>query len=452
MNKTIKKLTESKNKYKNAVIENNKFLDEIGVEYIEEIREMVTFYRNYKDTINEGIQKSTDIKSSHEYISLENKNLELQNHLNELTIKLNNLSNNEKIINENTEISIESIINNAVNEALLNQGLEFDKRFNLYKEEQKLKYISLNDEFEKFKKNVNQELPPTPSSSTENKKINKRNKNSEISNNEKKNKKERLNKNNIIPLPENIHEVIYYRNLKNIDKFKPLYYRKDNKIYLKCCSINYEDNEISNKNNVTCIKCYNTYKISKKENNELYDLFSIILPEHEIHNEKEIFNEIKCNNCNFIDKKVIQFCYKCKKVKKAEIIIPNIFPSENELGYKTVLSFSGETLNAIKYNANIYQTAFNEGVNVYEMKPLIKYIKDNKLMEEKQSNIIINKIIRSHAILHIFNNIKYSSIKNDIERIYFDIKAVSKLDENQWSIFRNNLITKLDNELSKLDD
>lgn len=427
---------------------------EISNKKISQEMEKLTIKQNYMDKFLEkhGFNDPDDlvlfinkhsnpikIENDPLYIELKNSNEVLTSTitgLNETIVKLNDkISNLENINNDKNNNNMnESIFESKIKEELDKQKVNFDNSFNLYKKEQEEKYNILNDNFIKLQnKKVINELPPTPSSSSD-----------------KKEKITKDNKNNIISLPEDLNMVVYYRRL-NIDKFKSSYFKYNNKCYLRCCGQDYKEKEINYNNSVTCVKCYKNYKLSEKNDskNNLYEIFSSILPEHIIDNEEEIYNKIKCNSCNHIDKKEIDFCFRCKKLKKSKIIIPEIFPSKEESGYKTVSSFAGETLNTIKYNANIYQTALDEGVNVYEMKPLIKYIKENKLMEEKQSNIIINKIIRSHAILHIFKNDKYISIKDIIERIYIDIKAVSKLDENQWPIFRNNLITKLDNELKK---
>lgn len=399
-------------------------LDFLKILY-ENKKEFLEFLNIKKNNFKkENIMESIDFKSSLEYIEIKNSNEELmknnklmEKQIEDLNITIKNL--NSKLesfsINNNDDNINNSLLNEKIKIALEEQELIFS---------QKIEKINIA-----HKKEIDKIIEIKNKNFNKNKKLNI---------DEKKNNKDYL------PLPDNLNEVIYYRYIKNSYS----YYIFEGKKHLQCCNTKYDNKEISHTNFITCYKCFRTYNLSEDvDKNNLHTIFVKILPEHIISNEKEIYNKIKCNICNYIDKKEIDFCFRCKKLKKAEIIIPEKFPSKEESGYKTVKSFAYKTLNTVKYNANIYQTALDEGINVYEMKPLIKYIKENNLMEEKQNKIIINKIIRSHAILHIFNDNKYLHIKDIIERIFFDIKAVSKLDENQWTIFRNILITKLDNEL-----
>jgi hypothetical protein len=73
-------------------------------------------------------------------------------------------------------------------------------------------------------------------------------------------------------------------------------------------------------------------------------------------------------------------------------------------------------------------------------------------MEEKQVNIIKNKLIRCHSINYLYNEEKYEHIKGFIKRINFSIKSLAKLDNSQWSNFRMNLKNLLDNEINKIQN
>lgn len=437
INQEYIKIKKERDNLRNNMLKYKK-ISEIFDEYnidLYEIKKIIEFYKEYKET-------KYNIEDDDKFKILKNKNIEMQKQIDELKFKLNNLPNNETV----ESISIEDKINSSVRDALIKQKEIFDKDIkekdskynNLYNE-----FKKINEEFIIFKNNINNIESNNNDNINENKKIN--NKSKKLKNNEKK------NKNDIISLPENLYEIVYYRKLKNIDKFKPLYYKKGDQIYLQCCSIKYEDKEISNKNHITCIKCYNTYKISEKENNGLFELYNTVLQKHNIENEDEIYKKIKCNNCNYIDKKEINICYNCKKLEDSKISVFNI-PDQNEIGYESKLLLASETYNKIRFNDSIYIKAYDDGVDVSEFKNLIDYIKQNKLMEEKQVNIIKNKLIRCHSINYLYNEEKYEHIKGFIKRINFSIKSLAKLDNSQWSNFRMNLKNLLDNEINKIQN
>lgn len=91
---------------------------------------------------------------------------------------------------------------------------------------------------------------------------------------------------------------------------------------------------------------------------------------------------------------------------------------KDDVGIRTVKTFASETFTKINFNSNIYDIAQKEGINVYEMKPLVNFIKENKLLKEKQPNIIIRKILRCRFISDIYNDDKYKCIQDIIKRIH----------------------------------
>lgn len=256
------------------------------------------------------------------------------------------------------------------------------------------------------------------------------------------------NKDSKILLPDNLEEIVYYRQLKN-DKTKENIVKdmtRNGVLYLTCCGESYKNLLLDHHKYKTCTKCYVSYKLDN--NNKL---LNNILEEHIIENEKEILLKIKCNICNFINKKEIDICYSCKRMKESNIIIFNV-PSKREIGYNTKLLVAEETYIKLNYNFSIYKKAEEDGIDTINMKQLIEYIKDNKLMEEKQYNIIKNKILRSTSIYRLYNNDKYINILNFIKRINFSIKAVSKLNDYQWQTFRLNIEKILDQEIERINE
>lgn len=273
---------------------------------------------------------------------------------------------------------------------------------------------------------------PTPSSSTESK--------------EKVKKEE----DNILDLPKNLVEVVYNRNIKN----NYSYFKKNLKRYLRCCNTDYKNKEINSTNFITCSKCFRTFNLSEEaDENNIYKIFVKILKEHIIKNEEELYKQINCNTigCNYISKKEIDFCYKCKNM---EICIPIItkLPDKDKEGIETVKTFASETHNNMLFYKKVFETAKKEKINVYEMKPLVDFIKNNKLMKEKQPNIIIRKILRSIYILDLYNEDKYIKNQDIIKRIYINLDILAKLDDTQFTSFQNILINMLDKEIDKKGD
>jgi hypothetical protein len=195
------------------------------------------------------------------------------------------------------------------------------------------------------------------------------------------------------------------------------------------------------------MKCYKTYKLN--DNNKL---INEILSNHIINNEKEILNKIKCNNnnCNYISKKEIELCNSCKYVDGCKPIVTDL-PKDN-VGIRTIKTFASETFTQLHFYDKVYNTAKEEKINVYEMKPLVEFIKNNKLMKEKQPNIIIKKILRSRYILDIYNEDKYKNIQDVIKRIYINLDYIPKLDDYQFNYFKDILINMLDAEIKKNED
>jgi hypothetical protein len=379
-----------------------------------------------------------DINKDQDYINLKKINDDNNLKILELESKITSLTSNvddntlftqlkEKNKKENVNINIDDKIKNAVDEALQKQSEKFNIKINNINRTHTEEINKIKSEYEKAKTSL-----PSPSSSTENKK-------------DKINKEKVKNINGkIIPLSDNLLEIVYYRNFKD-DKFKPTYYKNNNKFYLKCCSVKY-NKEIKYNKQVTCTRCYNTYKISEKEVNGIHEMFTTILPEHEISNEEEILKKIKCDNCNYICKKEIKTCYDCNRIKKSKINVFNL-PNKNDRGYEAKLLLAKETYNELSYVYNIYEKAIDDGVDITELTELINYIKENKVLEEKQPNIIKNKISRCHSIIKLYNKEEYKDIQEYIQMINFDIKAISKLTYDQWNIFWSKLKEILNKKL-----
>jgi hypothetical protein len=251
--------------------------------------------------------------------------------------------------------------------------------------------------------------------------------------------------NDILKLPDNLLNVVYYRNI-NDDKYLPSYLMDNNKIYLKCCGK--ELDEITNEKYSTCSKCYKSYILSFDQDILDYKIYNTILKEHIIPNEKDLSLKIKCNKCDFLYKKEIDLCIKCKNVENIKIV-EYPMPDINDETYETKLALAGKCHNTILYTADIYSKAYKEGLIKNGWKPLINYIKDNKLMEEKQINIIKNKIIRCGDIKFTYELDKYRNIQNYIKRLSFSLNSIAKLKEDDYYSFKYDLIKLLDENLEK---
>lgn len=148
----------------------------------------------------------------------------MEKQIEDLNIKINNLSSNNKDISSKDKTSIESKIQSALEEQRIIFKKEIEKRDNKY-----------NDLFKDFINLKNCQGIPTPSNSDDikNKKI--------------------LNNNKIVNLPDNILEVVYYRFVKN-DKFLPDYHINDGIAYLECCGKQWKYKKLTEENNVTCLR------------------------------------------------------------------------------------------------------------------------------------------------------------------------------------------------------
>lgn len=392
------------------------------------------FERNELFQQLEEIKNNNKIENSDLYINLKkdyniiyDKNKEMENQIEDLNIKINNLSKND--INKDITFEDKTLNESKIQEALDSQKTIFDEKFNKYKKEQETKYNSLYNDFILLKNNVG---IPTPSNSNEakNSKIKKRNK--------KVPEIEKLLNNNKIKLHDDLYEIVYYRYV-NDDKYLAGYHINNGIPYLECCGKQWDYRDLDN-NEVTCLKCFKTYILNNDKK-----LIKNILPEHIILNEKDILNDIKCNLCEKIYKKRIELCNKCKCIKGCKPIITEL-PDE-KVGIKTAECFASETFYQLCFYDKIYNTAKDEKINVYEMKPLVNYIKKNNLMKEKQPNIIIKKILRCRYILEIYNEEKYINIQDIIKRIYINLDYIPRLDDEHFNYFKNILIDILDKEL-----
>lgn len=287
---------------------------------------------------------------------------------------------------------------------------------------------SSNDLQNDIKNNVG--IPtPTNSNETNNSKIKKINKKvPEIDN---------LLNNNKIKLHDDLYEIVYYRYV-NVDKYLSGYHINNGIPYLECCGKQWNYKDLNNKQ-VTCLKCFKTYKLNNNK------LIKYILQEHIISNEKDILNDIKCNLCKKIYKKRIELCNRCKCIERCKPIVTEL-PDE-KVGIITAECFASETFHQLCFYDKIYNSAKDEKINVYEMKPLVNYIKKNNLMKEKQPNIIIKKILRCRYILEIYNKDKYKNIQDIIKRIYINLDYLPRLDDEHFNYFKDILIDILNKEL-----
>lgn len=357
------------------------------------------------EEIKKDIMKKINVNDFSEYIELKNLN---ENY-------------NNKIIKLEEDIKNIQLVPNIEDNEIFKKIKKQNEELNIKFEKQELKYNSLYNDYINLQ---NEKVKNIISSSPKTFEM--------IDQNED-------NKQSIIQLPDNLLEVVYYRHVKS-DKFLPFYNKsEEGKIYIKCCGL---EKEINNTNKTTCIKCFRTYYVSEKDK-----IICKILPEHNISEEKKIYNKIKCNNCDNISKKEIILCSKCKYVEGCRPIVTKL-PDE-KIGQKTVECFASELYTRILFYTNVYKTAKNEGINVYEMRPLVEYIKENNLLKEKQPNMIIKKILRCEYILNIYNNDKYKNIQHIIKRIYFNLNYVIRLDDYQFGFFKDMLIDILDKELEK---
>ena len=289
----LDELIADRDKWKNKTlnfISRLKKLDILNEDKIE------NFINNYKDQINGhctccnckggNIVEPIKVEDDPLYINLKNNNEKLNKQVQELNYK------DDSLLNEK--------INEAVGIALEKQKVKYENNYN-----------SLKKEFDNFKNNsIKQDLPLTPSNSND------------IKQEKKKNK--------VIHLPVNLLLVVYNRSFK-IDKTKHVIIKENNNLYLKCCNNIYNNLVLNKDNYITCNDCFVSYKLDN--NNKL---INTILNEHIIDKEKEILKSITCNNCNYIDKKEINICYKCKKIQDA-LIYEFKSPNKDDIGYEAKL-------------------------------------------------------------------------------------------------------------------
>lgn len=202
--------------------------------------------------------------------------------------------------------------------------------------------------------------------------------------------------------------------------------------------------------------------LNELKNKKLKD--SILTPSSSIENiKKDKINEenvlplsgnFKCNNkqCDFISKKEINLCTKCNKLEKGKYFLKSykIFtdPAKENIGYNTKILAASETFVKLEYLHNLYYTAQKDGIDTSNMNELIEYIKINKMLEEKQHNIIKFKIQRAHSIMLLYKDNKYKPILNYIKRINFKVKDIGKLLPEQWKQFRLFIEKDLNEQLN----
>lgn len=438
------------------VIESDKQIIERLTNEVVELRQRLEIYEN--SDYFEKMVKNTSI-----YKELMDERNKYKSLYEELIIKFNNLSINKNAVPdinlqyENTNVSIPlptpsnsvdskniiSIENNELfneikeqNTLLLeqNKSLKFDNEMN------SKNILSLNESIKLLEKTIKDQNQKNEDLQKELEKI-KKNKNKSKNNNHKKDK----SNNEEILLPNNLFEVVYYRHIVNNNL--PGYHTAKDIPYLECCGKQWDYRPIGN-NGVTCLRCYKTYTLNS-DNKLKYN----ILPDHVIHNENVILNNIKCNNkrCNYISKKEISLCYNCKNIERCEIK-EYPMPDKCDKVKETKIALAGECHNSIMYTSGIYDKARKEGLVKNGWEPLINYIKNNKLMEEKQVNVIKNKIIRCGEVKLLYNLDKYKNIQCFIKRLYFDINSLAKLKEDDYHSFKYDLIELLDEEINKNED
>lgn len=394
----ISELKKERDEYKEKQDKMENILDTLGVDKFDDFIKYISFLYEYKD----------------EFLDF-------------LNIKKNKIVQESGVSNNDEKYVMSGdYLDTKIKEALSEQKTIFDNKL----QEQELKYNSLYDNFINLKKGKNS--IPTPSASTERKK-----------------EQINVNDNKIISLPSDLNSVVHYRNIKRNDNTKSYIFREKDKLFLGCCGHIYKESFLNKDNHITCNRCFVSYVTKKDEISSCNILVKNIKKEHIIDYEEDILKNITCNNCGYIDKKEIKNCIKCKKMDNALIYEFNL-PDKNEPGYEAKLLIAKETFTKVLYTSNIYNKAIKSGVDPSNFKEIVNYIKENKMIEEQQVNIIRNKIYRCYSLESLYNDNKYNSIKEYIERLNFSVKAISKLDQKQWTEFRNNLIYKLDNELKRI--
>lgn len=111
-----------------------------------------------------------------------------------------------------------------------------------------------------------------------------------------------------------------------------------------------------------------------------------------------------------------------------------------------------ETYVKLLYLHDLYNVAEKDGIDTTNFNEIVEYVKENKLIEEKQKNIIKFKIQRASCIMKLYNDSKYINIQDYIKRINFKTKDLAKLSHEQWLLFKKFLENNLDEELNNFEN
>lgn len=234
----------------------------------------------------------------------------------------------------------------------------------------------------------------------------------------------------VIPFPQNVnyHEIVFYRKIKDTNiKYLGAAIKNTSGYYLRCCEINHENNILTIDKWVTCTKCYYSYKIDSQGM-----IIKKILNEHIIHNESNIYHEIKCKNnkCIHINKKIINLCNKCKKNKEFEESIYFYDEvDENVIGSKIINKSIKFDYEEIYKHGELYQIGLDDGIEMHKKNVLYNYYKNynkNLIKDIKTQKVLQNKALRCYSIMKLFNQDKYKIIQNKIKNIITIINSFFK--------------------------
>lgn len=239
---------------------------------------------------------------------------------------------------------------------------------------------------------------------------------------------------------------MFYRKIKDTNiKYLGAAIKNTSGYYLRCCEINHENNILTIDKWVTCTKCYYSYKIDSQGM-----IIKKILNEHIIHNESNIYHEIKCKNnkCIHINKKIIKLCNKCKKNKEFEESIYFYDEvDENVIGSKIINKSIKFDYEEIYKHGELYQIGLDDGIEMHKKNVLYNYYKNynkNLIKDIKTQKVLQNKALRCYSIMKLFNQDKYKIIQNKIKNIGFNINLMSQIDDENFNNFKNYLNDKLD--------
>lgn len=412
-------------------------------EYLKETNNNLQLTINSYELKISSLQSRIDIYEKKSEINIEEIKINIKkeyegnvDNLNETILKLKNdinILNSNKIESSIEQLKIQNELLDISNKENINKYskliYEIDNKINAALDKQKIYY---NDIITKKKEELN----------TLKNKLDKE----EIYFKEKEKNIEK-----IIRLPENLFDVVFYRYNKIDPKYKESIYndKKNNTLHLKCCNIKYIDKILTYDNYITCIKCYNSYKLN--DNNKL---IKEEFQEHNIPNEKNIYNKIKCNNekCvngfnndHYIGPKEIIFCYKCSRYKKFNKTVYFCEPvNENVVGYNTINKSAKFVFQDIQKYSDLFLTGLKENIDLRVNKNfLINYYK-KYIHDLKTHKSIINMPIRCYSLSELFKEDKYKNIQDIIQNIGFDIKLMSLLEDQDFSDFRKYIENKLD--------